>query len=270
MALMRLRYLAFLSEDPDRLAGFYRRHFGLEELGRTGEGDIALTDGYANLSFLKIRDGLNEPRMEKGLHHIGFEVADLDTVIARYREINPRGLVIEEPEAVTRGEVRIFDHECTPVTLATHDFGVGGDDDRIPRMRHVAFNALDPERFGDFYAHVFGLRELGAMKAFRRRGKSNAFLGDGRANLAVHPFYTDNFGHEARYGVNHFGFLVDGLDALVAGLAAGGHPVAARPERPYEDYRARDPDGNGIDLCMTKGLEVDEGKLDTVTGFVQA
>jgi catechol 2,3-dioxygenase-like lactoylglutathione lyase family enzyme len=267
---MRLRYLAILAQDPDRLGNFYRRIFGLRELARNGEDDIALTDGYANISIYRLRSALCEPRMETGLHHIGFQVDDLDTTIARYHDFAPRGLVVDEPDNLSQAEVRIFDNECTPVTLSSGDFGVGGDEDTTPRMRHVAFNALDPERLGDFYQEVFGLRVLGAMKAFRRRGRPNAFLGDGRSNLAVHPFYTDNFGHEARYGVNHFGFLVNGLDDMVAAIEdEAGASIAPRPERPYEDYRARDPEGNGIDLCMTKGLEVDTAKLDTVDGFVE-
>jgi catechol 2,3-dioxygenase-like lactoylglutathione lyase family enzyme len=266
---MRLRYLAILANDAGGLAEFYCNVFGLRELVRSPTGDIALTDGYMNISLYRLRAELNEPRMEAGLHHIGFQVDDLDEVIARYHKIIPDGLVIDEPDNLSQGTVRIFDTECTPVTLATGDFGVGGDVDALPRMRHVAFNALYPEQLGDFYQDVFGLRVLGAMKAFRRRGRPNAFLGDGRSNLAVHPFYTDNFGHEARYGVNHFGFLVDGLEAMVAAIEAiPGTSCAPRPERPYEDYRARDAEGNGIDLCMTKGLEVDEAKLDTVDGFV--
>ncbi len=267
---MLLRYLAILSAAPETLAAFYRDIFGMDELARSDEGDIALTDGYVNLSLYRLRPELGEPRMELGLHHIGFQVEDLDATLTRYREINPRGVIVDEPDNLSKGAVRIFDHECTPVTLATGDFGVGGDADAIPRMRHVAFNALDPEAFGDFYQNLFGLRVLGAMKAFRRRGRPNAFLGDGRSNLAVHPFYTDNFGHEARYGVNHFGFLVDDLDRRVADIAATPNAsVAPRPERPYEDYRARDPEGNGVDLCMTKGLEVDSRKLDTVDGVIE-
>jgi catechol 2,3-dioxygenase-like lactoylglutathione lyase family enzyme len=268
---MQLRYLAILANDPEGLAKFYRDIFRLRELSRSAAGDIALTDGYMNISLYRLRGELNEPRMEPGLHHIGFQVEDLDDVIARYHGTNPGGLVIEEPENLSHGAVRIFDPECTPVTLACGDFGVGGNVDALPRMRHVAFNALYPERLGDFYQEVFDLRVLGAMKAFRRRGRPNAFLGDGRSNLAVHPFYTDNLGHEARYGVNHFGFLVDGLEAMVAAIqAVPGASCAPRPERPYEDYRARDAEGNGVDLCMTKGLEVDEAKLDTVDGFVTA
>jgi catechol 2,3-dioxygenase-like lactoylglutathione lyase family enzyme len=267
---MRLRYLAILAQDPERLGDFYHRIFGLRELARNDEGDIALTDGYANISIYRLRPALGEPRMEVGLHHIGFQVDDIDAVIARYHTFHPRGLVVDEPDNLSQAEARIFDHECTPVTLSRGDFGVGGDHDTIPRMRHVAFNALDPERCGDFYQEVFGMRTLGAMKAFRRRGMPNAFLGDGRSNLAVHSFYTDYFGHEARYGVNHFGFLVGELDDMVAAIAREpGASVAPRPERPYEDYRARDPEGNGVDLCMTKGLEVDTAKLDTVDGFVE-
>lgn len=268
---MLLRYLAVLSADPAKLADFYQRIFKLRELERSADGDIALTDGYANISLYRFRPELCEPRMELGLHHIGFQVDDIGTAIERYRAFNPRGVMVDEPANLSHGEVRIFDHECMPVTLSTGDFGVGGDRDTIPRMRHVALNALDPERAGDFYQDVFGLRVLGAMKAFRRRGMPNAFLGDGRSNLAVHSFYTDYFGHEARYGVNHFGFLVNDLDTMVAAIEAEpGATVAPRPERPYEDYRAQDPEGNRIDLCMTKGLEVDTAKLDTVDGFLEA
>ena len=55
-----LRYVAFLTEDPAKLADFYRRFLGTEELGRSPEGDISITDGYYNLTFFKRRAALGE------------------------------------------------------------------------------------------------------------------------------------------------------------------------------------------------------------------
>ena len=40
-----LRYVAFLAQDPARLVDFYHRFLGTEELGRSVEGDISITDG---------------------------------------------------------------------------------------------------------------------------------------------------------------------------------------------------------------------------------
>jgi hypothetical protein len=54
---------------------------------------------------------------------------------------------------------------------------------------------------------------------------------------------------------------VNEIDHLVADLSKIV-PVSPRPDRPYEDYRARDPDGNGIDLSYTKGFETDLDKWD--------
>jgi catechol 2,3-dioxygenase-like lactoylglutathione lyase family enzyme len=261
--MARIRYLAFLCADASRIARFYRDFFGLVELGQSKEGDISLTDGFMNLTFFRFRPQLGEPRMEVGLHHVGVEVEDLEAVKERYLRLYPNGVIVPEPGGVHYGKLRIFDPECNPVSISDEGFGVGSPQDRLPRMRHVAFNALYPGAIGDFYIDVLGFRELRTSIAWRKRGKRNRFLGDGHSNIAVHPFYNDNFGHEARYGVNHFGFLVGELDGLVARLKSVV-PCEPRPDRPYEDYRAQDPEGNRIDLSYTKGFETDLDKWDIV------
>jgi catechol-2,3-dioxygenase len=261
--MARIRYLAFLSNDADRIAKFYATYFGLTEMGRSKEGDVSMTDGFVNLTFLQMRLSLEEPRMEIGLHHVGVEVDDIEAVKERYLKFNPGGVIVPEEGGLHRGTHRIYDPECNPVSLSTTGFGVKGIEERLPRMRHVAFNALYCEKIRNFYVEVFGFREVKTTSVWRRRGEPNRFLGDGHSNLAIHPFYTDNFGHEARYGVNHFGFLVPELEGLVADLQKVTH-IAARPDRPYEDYRAQDPEGNRIDISYTKGFEVDLDKWDMV------
>jgi catechol 2,3-dioxygenase-like lactoylglutathione lyase family enzyme len=86
-----LRYIAFISESPDRLVDFYNRFLGTEELGRSPEGDVSITDGFYNLTFFKRRPSLGEMKMDVGVHHIGLEVEDLEAVKEKFLEINPRG-----------------------------------------------------------------------------------------------------------------------------------------------------------------------------------
>jgi len=259
-----LRYVAFLSDNPAALADFYRRFLRTEELGRSPEGDVSITDGFYNLTFFKKRPALGEMRMDSGLHHIGLEVDDLETVKGRFLALNPRGMILEEPDDVHHGEVRIHDPECFPVSLSTKRFGVPKNNEKLyPRVRHIAYNALDPEMMLRFYTQVFALREVPSSYERRRQGRGNRFCADGATNLAIHPFYNRIEGHEARFGINHIGFLVNDMQAVMVELSAV-LKIAPRPStRPYAEFRFRDPEGNALDLSQTKGWEVDIGKWES-------
>jgi catechol 2,3-dioxygenase-like lactoylglutathione lyase family enzyme len=258
----RIRYLAYLSDDPAALADFYRRHLDLDELARSAEGDVTITDGFFNISFLKRRAALNEPSDRLGLHHIGLEVENLDATLAAYRALKPSWPVIKEAGAPHFGECRIYDPEANPISLSQKSFGLRGGSNRFPRLRHIAFNALWPEGIFDFHAALFGVRELSASFERRRQGRLNRFAGDGWTNLAIHPFYNDQEGHEARFGVNHVGFLVSDMQAKLDSFAKEIE-VTKRPDwRPYAEYRLRDPEGNGFDLSQSKGWEVDVDKWE--------
>ena len=141
----RIRYLAALSENPDRIAQFYAGHFGMTELGRSNEGDVSLTDGHINFSVFKSRRVLGEPRNEIGLHHIGLQVDSLSEVRDRYLNFNPRGTIVPESNDLHHGEVRIYDPEMNPVTLSETSFGVTVDERRYPRIAHIAFDAMLPQ-----------------------------------------------------------------------------------------------------------------------------
>lgn len=259
-----LRYVAYLSENPEKLVDFYHRFLGTEELGRSAAGDITITDGFYNLTFFKKRPALGEMQMETGLHHIGLEVNDLEEIKGRFFKLNPRGMIIEEPNDLQHGEIRIHDPECRPVTLSTKGFGVPkGKQTKFPRVRHIAYNALDPETMLLFYTQVLGLRELPSSYERRRQGLGNRFCGDGETNLAIHPFYSPVEGHEAKYGINHIGFLTNEMQAVMAELN-NLLKIAPRPStRPYAEFRFRDLEGNALDLSQTKGWEVDVNKWET-------
>jgi catechol 2,3-dioxygenase-like lactoylglutathione lyase family enzyme len=258
-----LRYVAYLSENPEQLVQFYRRFLGTEELGRSPEGDITITDGFYNLTFFKKRSALGEMQIETGLHHIGLEVDDLEEVKGRFLKLNPRGMIIPEAGDLQHGEIRIHDPECRPVSLSTKGFGVPkGKEKKFPRVRHIAYNALDPETMLLFYTQVLGLREVPSSYERRQQGRGNRFCADGKTNLAIHPFYSRVEGHEAKYGINHIGFLTNEMQAVMAELASVLQ-IAPRPStRPYAEFRFRDPEGNALDLSQTKGWEVDIGKWE--------
>lgn len=258
-----LRYIAFLSENPEEITEFYNRFLGTKELGRSAQGDISITDGFYNLTFFRTRPSLREPIMQVGLHHIGLQVDNIEQVKARYLEFNPRGVIVEEGGDLQHGTIRIYDPECHPVSLSETTFGVSAKDEKqVPRIRHIAYNALDPERMLEFYSQVLGLREVPTSYVRRQQGLANRFGGDGFTNLAIHPFYSRTEGHETRFGINHIGFLVADMQATMADLSKV-LKIAPRPStRPYAEFRFRDPEGNALDLSQTKGWEVDIDKWE--------
>jgi catechol 2,3-dioxygenase-like lactoylglutathione lyase family enzyme len=260
--MSRISYLALLCAEPAELAGFYRGSFGLDELGRSQQGDVTLTDGGFNLTLFKERLQLHEPRMERGLHHLGVAVDSLDETIARYRAFNPRGVVRPETGDLQHGEVRIHDPECNPVSLSQRRFGLGDASSRVPRIAHIALNALDTELVLAFYREVFGFRELfeAHRESMKRPGYRNKHVGDGHTNVAIQAFYNDEVGHEARFGIAHFGFLVRDSKAMADAVGAAGATFKARPaHRTQSEIRMRDLEGNGCDLSQ-RGWEVDTDK----------
>jgi catechol 2,3-dioxygenase-like lactoylglutathione lyase family enzyme len=265
------------------MAEFYIDEIGMEELGRSKEGDVSLTDGYFNFTVFKQRADLLELSKEIGLHHIGFEVDSIDEVLKLYREVIPGGVAVKEPGGPFYGEVRIFDPECHPISLSECAFGMGEERRGLPRIGHIAVHMLQPQRAADFMTKVLGMRELRTNDLRRKQGRFNRFVGDGFTNLALHPYYRtrdehdfalyNRIGHdgneesaeERRFGLHHFGYLMRDARQKVAQLTAGSTLVADRPEvRPYAEYRVVDPDGNGFDLTQNKGWEVDVDKWESV------
>jgi catechol 2,3-dioxygenase-like lactoylglutathione lyase family enzyme len=215
--------------------------------------------------LFRLRPQLHELRMELGFHHLGIAVENLDEIVARYRARYPRGTVVAESGDLQHGEVRIHDPECNPVSLSARNFGLDESDrrpGRIPRVAHLALNALDTEALRDFYQEMFGFRELfeAHRESAKRPGYRNKHVGDGYSNVAIQTFYSDEVGHEARFGIAHIGFLVGDSRQMAAQVQTGGATVKARPaHRTQSEIRMRDPEGNGCDLSQ-RGWEVDTDK----------
>jgi catechol 2,3-dioxygenase-like lactoylglutathione lyase family enzyme len=81
--MARIKHIALTTQNPDKVAAFYKDALGLKEIRRSPSGAVFLTDGYINLAILNWKTekdadvGANGPNYN-GIHHFGFEVDDLD------------------------------------------------------------------------------------------------------------------------------------------------------------------------------------------------
>lgn len=74
----RIRHIALVALESEKVAEFYKTAFGMEEVHRhksAETGDryaIYLSDGYINLAILPLTS------RPEGIYHFGFEVDDVD------------------------------------------------------------------------------------------------------------------------------------------------------------------------------------------------
>jgi catechol 2,3-dioxygenase-like lactoylglutathione lyase family enzyme len=261
----RIRYIAGIAENPDKLAQYYRANFGLRELGRSPEGDVSLTDGFYNLTFLKKRPGLDEEDDGLGLNHFGIEIDDIREIESRLEEFAPRADIRQEKGDLHHGEFRVYDPNDIPISLSLRSFGVTGEKRHMPHIRHIAMMVPKNQEVADFFCNVFGFRETSSGK--RNHGTPNPvrFVGDGSTALAIlrDPARAIADGVEPpgtnlKPGVNHFGFLVNNMSEMLERLL--GPDTSQRPAtRPMAEFRTHDPEGNPIDISQVKGYEVDDG-----------
>jgi hypothetical protein len=245
------RYLALVSKAPFRLAHFYRTCFGLRELGRSTDGDVSLTDGFYNLTFLLQRPDRPEP----GFAVAGLAVDDMGELEARLREHAP-GTELEPDEGgIHAGEFRLKDPNGLPVAVSTSAFGVPDGAPALPAIVHAAMCAPGGPRLAAFYAGVFGLAEGGHSSRFGQ------FLNDGTTNLAILASAEEvkALGRKANLdrltsGWSHFGFQAPSAQEVIAQLPPdiGWTQRTDRPQ-PEGYYRIWDPDGNQFDLRSSPG-----------------
>ncbi|HLH21904.1 MAG TPA: VOC family protein [Chloroflexota bacterium] len=243
-----IRYLAIVSDDPERLARFYADSFGMQELGRSGAGDVSVTDGFFNLSLLAYRPELGA----RGPRQIGIAVDDRTALADRLQRFAPHLTLQPDEGGLHHGEYCIADPNGYPVAVSTRGFGVPGSASRLPGMRHVAMCEPRGDAVAEFYANVFGLE-----KAFPEMWRSTGrFLTDGTINLAIlgDAEETRAAGKEvtidhAQLGLNHYGFETPRVGDLIGRLPRGTRREQRLDRRDAQDYyRIWDPDGNHFDL----------------------
>src|SRR5437763_27332 len=90
----------------------------------------------------------------------------------------------------------------------------------MPKLRHIAIAAEDPEKMAEFYKKAFDFEEVGRPNGALADG---VFLSDGTLNLAILKFKTDQLGKGMDYtGLHHFGILVEDVDEAAKKLEGLG------------------------------------------------
>src|SRR5258707_350310 len=128
-----------------------------------------------------------------------------------------------------------------------------GGQSMLPRIGYLALLCNDPAPLAGFYRAQFGLDELGRSPD---GDVSLKHVGGGYNKVAIQTFYSEEEGHEARFGIAHFGFLAPDSKAMAERVQGDGATVKPRPAvRTQSEARMRDPEGNGCDLSQ-RGWEV--------------
>jgi catechol 2,3-dioxygenase-like lactoylglutathione lyase family enzyme len=254
----QIRYLAIVSERPDVLAGFYSKYFAMRELGRSEAGDIALTDGFYNISILKPRDGASEP----GISHFGITIEDIRAIEGRLKEFSPKMDIREEEGGLFHGDYRVTDPYGQVVSLSAHQFHTPKVERGFPSIRHVAMCVPNNDEVLDFYVNVFGFRESTTSKRIRAENRVVRWTADGETAMAILPDRSRrdmNERESPRDGLNHFGWLVKDIERFLDSLPEDC--ISKRPSsRPMAEYRGFDPDRNPFDISQDKGYEIDVGR----------
>ena len=126
MTRPRLRHLAFVVQDAERMAAFYCAQFAMELFHTDPDGSRFVTDGYLNLALIQQRlDG----DVATGFNHFGFQVPDIPPIADSLAEAGV-------PRPALRGgdrpfaEYRAIDPEGNWFDLSEHGFlppGVGAE-----------------------------------------------------------------------------------------------------------------------------------------------
>ena len=102
----KIRHLAIVTLDPERLAKFYEQTFDMTRLkaerGVPGSKAVYMTDGYITLALLENKaDG-----KPSGLNHFGWHVDDQDEIASRMTRLGvkaPAKRPADRPYTETRG-----------------------------------------------------------------------------------------------------------------------------------------------------------------------
>ena len=113
----KIRHLAIMCMDPQKLADFYCEVFEMKVLGTTPAKDIYISDGYITLALLKQKAVGKAP----GLNHFGFHVDDHDEIAERLKKWNVIGPE-QRPADRAYAEMRATDPEGNNYDLSVKGF----------------------------------------------------------------------------------------------------------------------------------------------------
>ena len=96
--MAQIKHIAIRTRKVDQTAAFYKDAFGLTQVGM-GKNGVYLTDGHLNIAILKYQQSEDGEPLRLGVDHIGFQVEDLDSALARVESL--RGIALSERTEVS-------------------------------------------------------------------------------------------------------------------------------------------------------------------------
>jgi lactoylglutathione lyase len=96
--MAQIKHIAIRTRNVDQTAAFYKDAFALTQVGM-GKNGVYLTDGHLNIAILKYQQSADGEPLRLGVDHIGFQVEDLDSAIARVESL--RGIALSERTEVS-------------------------------------------------------------------------------------------------------------------------------------------------------------------------
>lgn len=258
----KIRHLAIVSSDTDRLLDFYGAVFGM-----TRYSGQHTTDGYVGLNVNR-----RAPGRQGGFDHFGVEVDDVEQIAARVKDDYPMIELLKRPSNRPFAAISMHDPAGNVFDLSQRGLENRGGaykdqlgEDRLhPRhVQHFMVRAVNVPPLATFYQDVFGLRKLEAAP-----DDPNVYLTDGIVTLVLAPWKISSYAGSGieRPQPDHIGFQVESLEAFQEDLQrlATDHPelapkqIAGGPEREarlkllasckYGALHFADPDGVLIDV----------------------
>jgi catechol 2,3-dioxygenase-like lactoylglutathione lyase family enzyme len=93
----KIKHIAIATQDAEKTAKFYMEVFGMQEIGKIDNPNTTgyyLSDGDINLAILNFKNdevaGIERGKDWSGLHHIGFQVENLEEVAEKLAAIGSR------------------------------------------------------------------------------------------------------------------------------------------------------------------------------------
>jgi len=122
--MARIRHLAILTENVDKLVKFYTTAFGLKIVHGIGTATY-LSDGNINLAIIPIgpEREIEGPQLQPGINHFGFEVEDVAVIRQACKELSTSSDVDKRPPN-REAEFRVHDPDGNPIDLSKHSWPV--------------------------------------------------------------------------------------------------------------------------------------------------
>jgi catechol 2,3-dioxygenase len=253
IGLLRLAHVALCSPDPERLAIYYERNVGLARVG-SDDGVIRMTTDRHSHCLELHHDA------EVSLHHIAFEVRDLDVAAAGLSD-GPAAITLSAVESPGYARAAAFtDPEGNTVRLVqgtetSHAVPAGSRVFRPRKLGHIGVRGAELHGLLDFYTANLGFRLsdwIGEQVVFLRCNPDHHAL-----VFVAEPSEVSSMHHMA-YEVPSWEGFAEQADMLAAnGVSVGWGPGRHAPSQNYFMY-FDDDDGNRIEWMAGVRLIYDD------------